>query len=60
MKALARIRRAPFVLDRQAFPTGTADEFSLPLPTQIHATARLHKVVHAPFQFIDDIELPDE
>jgi uncharacterized protein (TIGR04255 family) len=54
MKAPARIRRAPFVLDRQAFPTGTADEFSLPLPTQIHATARLHKVVHAPFQFIDD------
>jgi len=59
-EAPARIRQAPFVLDMQAFPPGTADEFNLPPPTHITATARLHKVVHAPFQFIDDIEPPNE
>jgi len=59
-EAPARFQRAPFVLDIQAFSTATAEELSLPPATRIPATAHLHKVVPAPFQFVDEIELPHE
>jgi uncharacterized protein (TIGR04255 family) len=60
-EAPARVQRAPFALDIQAFSTGAVEEPSLPPPTRITATAHLHKVVPAPFQLVDDFaESPDE